>query len=49
MRPGDDIYDEVDKGIREHEKILLCASEHSALEVVGSTPRLTQPLPKNGN
>ena len=29
MRPGDDIYDEVDKGIREHEKILLCASEHS--------------------
>jgi hypothetical protein len=29
MRPGDDIYDEVDRGIREHERILLCASEHS--------------------
>ena len=29
MRPGDDIYDEVDKGIREHERILLCASESS--------------------
>jgi hypothetical protein len=29
MRPGDDIYDVVDKGIREHDKILLCASESS--------------------
>jgi hypothetical protein len=29
MRPGDDIYDEVERGIREHEKILLCASQHS--------------------
>lgn len=29
MGPGDDIYEEVDKGIREQEKILLCASESS--------------------
>jgi uncharacterized protein YjbI with pentapeptide repeats len=29
MRPGDDIYEEVEKGIREQERILLCASKHS--------------------
>lgn len=29
MLPGDDIYDEVDRGIRQWDKVLLCCSEHS--------------------
>lgn len=29
MRPGDDIYEQVDRGIRLWDKVLLCASKHS--------------------
>jgi uncharacterized protein YjbI with pentapeptide repeats len=29
MLPGDDIYDQVDRGIRLWDKVLLCASKHS--------------------
>ena len=29
MQPGDDIYDEVDRGIRRSDKVLLCCSEAS--------------------
>ena len=29
MLPGDDIYDQVDRGIRSWDKVLLCCSEHS--------------------
>jgi len=29
MLPGDDIYEQVDRGIRLWDKVLLCASEHS--------------------
>lgn len=29
MLPGDDIYEEIDKGIRYWDKVLLCCSEHS--------------------
>jgi hypothetical protein len=29
MNPGDDIYEEVDRGIRLWDKVILCASEHS--------------------
>lgn len=29
MRPGDDIYEEVDRGIKLWDKVLLCASKHS--------------------
>jgi hypothetical protein len=28
-KPGDDIYDAVERGIRDHERVLLCASKHS--------------------
>ena len=29
MLPGDDIYEQVDRGIRPWDKVLLCCSEHS--------------------
>ena len=29
MNPGDDIYAEIDRGIRLWDKVLLCCSEHS--------------------
>jgi hypothetical protein len=29
MLPGDDIYEQVDRGIRMRDKVLLCCSEHS--------------------
>ena len=29
MLPGDDIYEEVDRGIRLWDKVLLCCSRHS--------------------
>ncbi|HML21683.1 MAG TPA: toll/interleukin-1 receptor domain-containing protein [Aggregatilinea sp.] len=29
MNPGDDIYEEIDRGIRLWDKVILCASEHS--------------------
>ena len=29
MLPGDDIYDQVDRGIRLWDKVLLCCSKHS--------------------
>lgn len=29
LRPGDDIYEEVDRGIRQWDKVLLCCSENS--------------------
>ena len=29
MLPGDDIYEQVDRGIRSWDKVLLCCSEHS--------------------
>ena len=29
MLPGDDIYEQVDRGIKHWDKVLLCASKHS--------------------
>lgn len=29
MRPGDDIYERIEEGIRQNDRILLCASRHS--------------------
>jgi hypothetical protein len=31
MLPGDDIYEQVDRGIRLWDKVLLCASKHSLM------------------
>ena len=35
MLPGDDIYEQVERGIRLWDKVLLCCSRHSLDELVG--------------
>ena len=51
MLPGDDIYEQVDRGIRLWDKVLLCCSGTRWLRkpLVGWTMKLIARLPKNAN
>jgi hypothetical protein len=48
MLPGDDIYEQVDRGIRLWDKVLLCCSRHSTQVSSGKGPNFPTLSPTTG-